>query len=371
MVGPRTSGFWRWMVLVVIATTASVTGQGDQNGLFVVAQSSAEEDPGFNVTSSYILVNNQKTVIGQNSSPFGRGHQVFILNEHNGQVLNKMVFDTDPSGGGTEAAQQLLDFLEIVQKGRIIVVVVHGNGNTLVNLSPYGSTITTTALGFRVSYAMITQKGPKPSWFVEKRSAAGTGPTRIDASIPTAILNTVAQSSAEEDPGFNVTSSYILVNNQKTVIGQNSSPFGRGHQVFILNEQNGQVLDKMVFDTDPEGGGTEAAQRLLDFLEIVQKGRIIIVVVHDNGNTLVNLSPYGSTITTTALGFRQSYAMITQKGPKPSWFVEKRSAAGTGPTRIDASIPTVPTTSAAAVGTSVGVARIMALMFVAAVLVWY
>ncbi|XP_035678077.1 uncharacterized protein LOC118416899 [Branchiostoma floridae] len=74
---------------------------------------------------------------------------------------------------------------------------------------------------------------------------------------------------------------------------------------------------------------------------LMKAGRIIVVVVHDSGDFTGGLSsvlaPYGSTI--TYLGRRESYAMITQKGPKPSWFVEKRSAKGAGPTTVEAFIP--------------------------------
>ncbi|KAI8487892.1 hypothetical protein Bbelb_343400 [Branchiostoma belcheri] len=143
MVGPCTSGFWRWMVLVLIVMTASVTGQ---------------------------------------VYPYGRGHQAFILNEQTGEVIDKAVFDTHV--GGTEAAGQLTTFLEGAAAGRILAIVVHDSSSAAqVNLAPYGSTITTAALGYRESYAMITQKGAKPSWFVEKKSARGAGPTIVEAYI--------------------------------------------------------------------------------------------------------------------------------------------------------------------------------------------
>ncbi|XP_035696696.1 uncharacterized protein LOC118430094 [Branchiostoma floridae] len=78
-------------------------------------------------------------------------------------------------------------FLQGVAEGRIIVIIVCGSGNTDVdnepNLAPYGST--TTRLGFRESYAMITQKGKTPSWFVEKMNAISEGPTVVEVFIPT------------------------------------------------------------------------------------------------------------------------------------------------------------------------------------------
>ncbi|XP_066270036.1 uncharacterized protein [Branchiostoma lanceolatum] len=66
------------------------------------------------------------------------------------------------------------------------------------------------------------------------------------------------------------------------------------------------------------------------------------MAVHDNGvsrvNNEPNLAPYGST--TTPLGERESWVMITQKGATPCWFVEDKSAVGAGPTIVEAFIPT-------------------------------
>ncbi|XP_078667426.1 zonadhesin-like [Branchiostoma floridae x Branchiostoma belcheri] len=152
-----------------------------------------------------------------------------------------------------------------------------------------------------------------------------------------------AVSTGREDPGtingeFR-NRSYIVSNGQEIRVHQNVHPYERGHQAFILNERTGEVIDKAVFDTHE--GGTQAAGQLMAFLEGAAAGRILAIVVHDSGSGVrVNLAPYGSTIT-TALGFRESYAMITQKGPKPSWFVERKSAIRAGPTIVEAYIPVV------------------------------
>ncbi|XP_066287701.1 uncharacterized protein [Branchiostoma lanceolatum] len=120
----------------------------------------------------------------------------------------------------------------------------------------------------------------------------------------------------------------------------------RGHQVFIVNEQTGAVVERAVFDTHHGGGGVTAAQQLTTFLQGIAEGRVIAVVVHDSGDTNADNEPdlaaYGST--TTRLGTRESWAMISQKGAIPSWFVEGTSARGAGPTTVQAYIPTDPST---------------------------
>ncbi|CAH1255660.1 MFGE8 [Branchiostoma lanceolatum] len=141
-----------------------------------------------------------------------------------------------------------------------------------------------------------------------------------------------AQSFGFDDPG---SGTYIASNGQKSDQG------GRGHHVFILDERTGEVVDMAAFDTlSPSGGGggAAAAGQMTAFLEGVAEGRIIAIVVRDSGDTPVNLTAYGSTLTHP--GYRESYAMITQKGATPSWFVERKSARGAGPTIVDAFITT-------------------------------
>ncbi|KAI8515762.1 hypothetical protein Bbelb_065750 [Branchiostoma belcheri] len=167
-----------------------------------------------------------------------------------------------------------------------------------------------------------------------------------------------AQSFAIEDPSYrhdNFKKTYIKINGQESRIGKRIHPLPdfpninrpgtlgnkpyRGHFVFILNERTGAVLEKATFDTFWGGGGTAAARSLTTYLQEVKEGRIMVIAVEDSGYTGVNnkpnLAPYGSNI---QLGHRESWAMITQKGMIPTWFVEKKSAKGAGPTVVQAYI---------------------------------
>ncbi|XP_078603049.1 uncharacterized protein LOC144877051 isoform X2 [Branchiostoma floridae x Branchiostoma japonicum] len=116
----------------------------------------------------------------------------------------------------------------------------------------------------------------------------------------------------------------------------------RGHQVFIVNEQTGAVVENTVFDTHHGGGGVTAARQLTTFLQGIPEGRVIAIVVHDSGDTEADNEPdlaaYGAT--TTRIGTRESWAMISQKGTIPSWFVEGTSARGAGPTIVQAYVQT-------------------------------
>ncbi|XP_078666805.1 uncharacterized protein LOC144908812 isoform X2 [Branchiostoma floridae x Branchiostoma belcheri] len=314
------------------ANTVLILGKRSVKGFTVWARSFASKDPGYPNTTdkydrSYISINGQASKFHKGIS---RGHQVYILNEQNGTVLDKAVFDTYAAGGGRAAAGRLTTYLQKVEEGRIIVIAVVDTGASYVDLAPYGSTI---QIGFRESFAMITQKGRTPSWFVEKKSAKGAGPTVVQTFIPAVKSFTVwARSFAHEDPGFAnldpYSRTYISINGQASKL--ENGPL-RGHQVYILNEQNGTVLDTAVFDTWYYGGGRAAAQRLTTYLQEVEEGRIIVIAVFD---TVGSRAP-GSTI---QIGHRESFAMITQKGRTPPWFVEKKSARGAGPTVVEAYI---------------------------------
>ncbi|KAI8498226.1 hypothetical protein Bbelb_241700, partial [Branchiostoma belcheri] len=149
----------------------------------------------------------------------------------------------------------------------------------------------------------------------------------------------VPVSSQIHDPAKYTTPTLLGVSNIPKTRGTLGNKPYRGHFVFILNERTGAVLEKATFDTFWGGGGTAAARSLTTYLQGVKEGRIMVIAVEDSGYTGVNnkpnLAPYGSNI---QLGHRESWAMITQKGIIPSWFVEKKSAKGAGPTVVQAYI---------------------------------
>ncbi|CAH1277268.1 Hypp9533 [Branchiostoma lanceolatum] len=165
------------------------------NGFTVRAHSSGHDDPGTEDGGTYVAINGQRHVIDEDDS---RGHQVFIVKKRTGDIVKKAAFDTHTGGGGAGAARRMTTFLDHVEEGRIIVIVVHDTGDTQVDLGQYGATATPPGNG--ESYAMITQKGATPPWFVEKKSCRGEGPTVAEAFIPTG--GQIAEDTT--DRGFDV-----------------------------------------------------------------------------------------------------------------------------------------------------------------------
>ncbi|KAI8514664.1 Fibrinogen- domains (FReDs) [Branchiostoma belcheri] len=93
--------------------------------------------------------------------------------------------------------------------------------------------------------------------------------SKRNSEAKTVLILGNVPSCAYEDPGFG-RCTYISINGQ---VSQIENEILRGHLVFILNEQTGEVLDKAVFDTwgGYGGGGRAAAQRLTTYLQGVKE----------------------------------------------------------------------------------------------------
>ncbi|XP_035677116.1 uncharacterized protein LOC118416147 [Branchiostoma floridae] len=150
--------------------------QRNEGRLHIVAKSHCKSDPGFNdIDTSYVEVNGLRSYVAYGE--YRRGHNAFIINEVTGVVENSEAFDTY---GDSSAPGNVLAFLEDAPSGRILVVLVHDSGNNQPNLTTYGAT--TLQLGSRECWAMITQKGQTPAWFVEGSTGLGLGPTYIETN---------------------------------------------------------------------------------------------------------------------------------------------------------------------------------------------
>ncbi|XP_066276847.1 uncharacterized protein [Branchiostoma lanceolatum] len=114
---------------------------------------------------------------------------------------------------------------------------------------------------------------------------------------------------------------------------------GRGYNLVIVNERTGQMEDSVRFDTH---GDPAAGVSLRDFIRGVPVGRIVLIAVHDEGSTyagdaMAELNSLGSF--SPDIAHRTSWAMISKKGSKTSWFVEDERDRYAGPTVIEAEIP--------------------------------
>ncbi|KAI8485051.1 hypothetical protein Bbelb_371570 [Branchiostoma belcheri] len=156
-------------------------------------------------------------------------------------------------------------------------------------------------------------------------------------SVPVVVSRTAISakviSAGYDDPG------YLGGRGEVFVDGVQYAMNGRGYNVVIVNEMTGQMEDSVRFDTygDPAAGVS-----LRDFLRGVPIGRIVLIAVHDegsrySGDAMAELSSLGSF--SPDIAHRTSWAMISKKGSKTSWFVEDERDRYAGPTVVEAEIP--------------------------------
>ncbi|XP_066276825.1 uncharacterized protein [Branchiostoma lanceolatum] len=151
--------------------------------------------------------------------------------------------------------------------------------------------------------------------------------------VPRTTISVKVVSAGYDDPG------YLGGRGEVWVEGVQYAMNGRGYNLVVVNEVTGQMEDSVRFDTygDPAAGVS-----LRDFLRGVPKGRIVLIAVHDegsrySGDAMVELSSLGAF--SPDIAHRTSWAMISKKGSKTSWFVENERDRYAGPTVIESEIP--------------------------------
>ncbi|CAH1257536.1 uncharacterized protein [Branchiostoma lanceolatum] len=151
--------------------------------------------------------------------------------------------------------------------------------------------------------------------------------------VPRTTISVKVVSAGFDDPG------YLGGRGEVWVDGVQHAMNGRGYNLVIVNERTGQMEDSVRFDTH---GDPAAGVSLRDFIRGVPVGRIVLIAVHDEGSTyagdaMAELNSLGSF--SPDIAHRTSWAMISKKGSKTSWFVEDERDRYAGPTVIEAEIP--------------------------------
>ncbi|XP_078669703.1 uncharacterized protein LOC144910450 isoform X2 [Branchiostoma floridae x Branchiostoma belcheri] len=151
--------------------------------------------------------------------------------------------------------------------------------------------------------------------------------------VPKTTVSVKVLSAGFDDPG------YLGGRAEVWVDGVQHAMNGRGYNLVTVNEMTGQMEHSVRFDTH---GDAAAGVALRDFIRGVPVGRIVLIAVHDegsrySGDAMAELSSLGSFSPDIAL--RTSWAMISKKGSKTSWFVEDERDRYAGPTVVEAEIP--------------------------------
>lgn len=128
--------------------------------------------------------------------------------------------------------------------------------------------------------------------------------------------------------GFDDGNSVAMYINGKWVFGNLS----RGHNLMVLDERTGQVLDRRGYDTFDTA---DAADSLAAYIQRIPPGRLVLAGIKDEGSVLMNeaahqaLESLGSQFTRN-VKFRDSWALIGRKGAAAGSVPEKLTPTGTG-----------------------------------------
>ncbi|MCP4704268.1 MAG: peptidoglycan DD-metalloendopeptidase family protein [candidate division Zixibacteria bacterium] len=284
---------------------------------------------------SYGLYNGTCYVIlsidGTNRAIGWRGYNLVVIDENTGLYLDNQRYDTH---GDANAADAMANYINDVPQGRIVLVGITDEGSYRMNENAYQALESLGSLlcrdvGYRDSHASIGAKGALPGTLPEKMVANGSGPAtaqvfKVDCEVE----------SAGFDDGNYV---YFKVN------GQAEGVFGRGHDVVVIDEETGVVLNENNYDTH---ANTANADAMATFINGLPNGRIVLAAVKDDGSSNMTesaklaLESIGSAHCRD-VGFRDSWAIIGVKGAAQGSVVEKYVPRYSGRAVIVSAAPSI------------------------------
>jgi len=140
-------------------------------------------------------------------------------------------------------------------------------------------------------------------------------------ALNTISLEILAASAGSNDGNF----AGIYINGENVI-----SP-SRGHNVAILDPRTGTILEKRKYDLY---GNAEAVGDLVKFLDSIQSGYYVVVVLKDEGSFVSSdlIRAYESlgSVFCRSVKFRDSWALIGVKGVSPGEARESLHRSGTG-----------------------------------------
>ena len=243
-------------------------------------------------------------VDGVNYAISGRGYVLAVLDESSGIVLDQAQFDTY---GSTAEAEDMADFINDLPHGRIVIGGIRDEGsnnmteNAYLALEALGSDLCRD-VGLRDSHAFIGRIGAMPGSAQETHVPRYSGPA--EAEIHRVDLK-VQSAGWDDGPFVNL-----------FVDGVDAGTNGRGHNVVVVDQWTGNVLNALSYDT--YASSTEADD-MATFINGLPNGRIVLVGILDEGSVKMTENAYqaleglGSTKTRQVV-FRDSWAIIGLKG---------------------------------------------------------
>jgi hypothetical protein len=198
-----------------------------------------------------------------------RGYNLVVVDESSGTVVDQARFDTY---GSTAEAEAMATYINALPPGRIVLVGIRDEAsrnmteNAYLALESLGS-LEARNVGYRDSHALIGRKGAIPGTVQEMHTARYSGPAtaevhKVDCRI---------QSAGWDDGNF----VKLFVNGAS--VGTNN----RGHNLVVVDETTGDVLNAVSYDTY---ASSTAADDLANFINSLPDGCIVLKGIGDEGS---------------------------------------------------------------------------------------
>ena len=249
---------------------------------------------------------------------YSNGLHVVVMNENNGSILHREIFDTHTDAvANTLPADAFASLINSLPNGRVVAIAIKGEavhaltegaiqacesiGSSLIQQIQYGG-----------SWAIIGSKGAPSGSAAEAGSNSGDTQSTYWLLLDSAILNpcSISVSSSGRQNGLNTAI---------TVSDTSLARHYRGISIAILEEERCILQKVETFDTY---ASTQKANDMASLIHKVPIGRVVIATIWDEASTnltkmaMLALESLGSAQIRN-IEFQAAWAIIGRKGAAP------------------------------------------------------
>ena len=285
------------------------------------------------------------------------GLNVAVFNEISGEIIQAQVFDThSPVSADYSPSDRFADFIKSLPNGRIVAIAVKGDGaqhlseRAKVASESIGSHLVRQLL-HGSSWAIVGRKGAAVGTVPESASHSEAAHTvgflqSYDPSLTTCTVTATGNGFLNEQNArgnrLGGLDAKLTVGNNVLLLFPNSHP--RGINIAVVEESRCGVDTRGQFDTN---GNTAASQRLIDYINNIPSGRIVIAEIFDEASRQLNeaakraLESIGSGLIRN-IQYRDAWAIIGRKSAAPGSVPEGHDRYTIS---VGATLPLMPTTT--------------------------
>ena len=268
-------------------------------------------------------------------SPLSQGITLAVLSDSECVVEKFQTFTSSESNG-------LVDFVNLVPPGRIVVASIAGDGVQRLTdsgkaaLEAIGSAIIRNVM-YEHAWAIIGMKGAPRGSVLEQTHQFSTA---LGASVTLAAVNTPFVSI--QSAGFNVGNYAKFEVDGKPI--SITDTYGRGLNLAVLNETDMNIIHRQNFDTY---ASSDQARSFMNLIISLPEGSIVAIAIKDDAANYLTEEIVKLTIEWLGsqyirqINYRASWALIGRKGAAQGTVLE--AGSNIGPTEIiTQALPVVP-----------------------------